>query len=68
MGVLFKILGGIGLILVLAVFPNVRTEGSSKADVLLMGLSFLTLGVGMLLDRVDRLLAALKPGESKPPA
>jgi dipeptide/tripeptide permease len=68
MGVLFKILGGIGLILVLAVFPNVRTEGSSKADVLLMGLSFLILGVGMLLDRVDRLLAALKPGESKPPA
>ena len=63
MGFLFKILGGIGLILVLVVLPNLRNAGSSKADLLLIGLSILILGVGVLLDRVDRLLAA-KTSES----
>jgi hypothetical protein len=68
MGILFKILGGIGLILVLAVFPNLGNVGSSKSDLQLIGLSVLIVGVGILLDRVDRLLTAVKPGDSKPPA
>jgi len=68
MGFLFKILGVMGLILVIAVLPNLRNAGLWKTELPLIALSVLILGVGLLLERVDRLLAAVKPGDSKPTA
>ena len=66
MGLLFKILGGLGLILYIAVIPNLHDTEPLRRDLPPLGLSILILGVGLVLDRVDRLLSVAKTGDSKP--
>ena len=67
MGSLFKILGIVGLVFFIAIVPNLHDTENIRKEFLPMALSILMLGIGLLLERVDRLLASAKTGDSKPP-
>jgi hypothetical protein len=68
MGLLFKILGGIGLICFIVVVPNLHDREGFRKEFLPMAVSILILGIGLVLERLDRLLVAVKTGDSKPTA
>jgi hypothetical protein len=66
MGVLFQVLGYVGLALVILVLPNIRDLRHGAQEYILPGICLVLIGIGRLSWRLDRVEAMLKDQGQKP--
>jgi hypothetical protein len=66
MGVIYLIFGSVGFLLATVFFPNFRGLREGMPEYLLLGVSILLVGVGLLALRLDRLEKLLKGQGQKP--